>query len=449
MDTVAGRYDIIRQLGRGSFGHTWLAVDRETGREVAIKHFDPRVATDLKARELFEREAAVLRALRHQGVPEIYDSLQIEEGAGSAAILVMEYIDGKSIEQLIDEKRPRDLEEVLALLFGLLGVLDYLHSRVPPILHRDIKPANIIVRTDGTPVLVDFGSVRRVFLREDESGSTIVGTYGYMPYEQYMGQATPSSDLYALAATMLHLVTGRAPREFMGERGAIDVPAAIPGETRLGAVLRRMLRAVPAERHQSAREVQQALLGAAVAAAPPALPEALSTTLPARESRRAMVATTTLEPVLPVELPRQITGEVAAVLRATSPSMLSLMNSSRRPDEKAGLADWMMAMLVGTITFGVLPIIYLGAARSHRYRMKRFLRHGIEGTAEIRGIQFETTSAGERTSKVSYDFVADGELRRDADNVHPMIAQRWAPGDVIRILYIPEQDYQSVIISTR
>lgn len=75
-------------------------------------------------------------------------------------------------------------------------MLEYLHERVPPVLHRDIKPANIIVRTNGSPVLVDFGSVRQVFLSADESGSTVAGTYGYMPYVQYMGQASPASDLF-------------------------------------------------------------------------------------------------------------------------------------------------------------------------------------------------------------------------------------------------------------
>src|SRR6185503_314055 len=119
----------------------------------------------------------------------------------------------------------------------LLGVLDYLHSRVPPVLHRDIKPANLIVRPDGSIARVDFGAVRNVFRSPDEDGSTVVGTHGYMPYEQYMGQASPASDLYALGATLLHLITGRGPSEFATRDGAVEVPADLPG----GPVLRNVV----------------------------------------------------------------------------------------------------------------------------------------------------------------------------------------------------------------
>src|SRR6185436_8841583 len=112
----------------------------------------------------------------------------------------------------------------------------------------------------GFPALVDFGSVRRVFLAPDESGSTVAGTYGYMPYEQYMGQATPSSDLYALAATFLHLISGRSPRAFMTEEGRIQVPESLPGDPRLRSILIRLLSPSPTERYASARDVRRALL---------------------------------------------------------------------------------------------------------------------------------------------------------------------------------------------
>jgi serine/threonine protein kinase len=126
-------------------------------------------------------------------------------------------------------------------------------------------------------VLVDFGAVRNVFQAPGESGSTVVGTYGYMPYEQYMGQASPASDLYALGATFLHLVTGRPPSDFMAEEGHLAVPASLPVGEPMRSVIARLLEPAPARRHPSARAAREALLaaparpsGTAVTAAPPA-----------------------------------------------------------------------------------------------------------------------------------------------------------------------------------
>src|SRR5688572_17595074 len=261
-ETVIGeRYEVLRTLGQGAFGHTFLARDRTTDAEVAVKVLDTRGRHDPKAHELFRREAEVLRSVRHHGIPEILDTVQDQWLGAPASFLVMEFIEGESLEHIIEAKRSLDGATVVHLFLELLGILDYLHSRVPPILHRDIKPANIIVRPNGFPALVDFGSVRRVFLSPEESGSTIAGTYGYMPYEQYMGQATPASDLYAAAATFLHLLTGRAPRDFMNDEGRIQVPESLPGEARLRDVLARLLRPSPAERFASARDVRAALTG--------------------------------------------------------------------------------------------------------------------------------------------------------------------------------------------
>jgi serine/threonine protein kinase len=258
---VAERYEVIRPLGRGTFAHTLLAQDIRLGRQVALKVLHPRGAADLKAYELFEREAAVLRDLRHPGVPAIHASFRAQWEGADAAFLVMEYIEGSSLAELIAERRHLEHAEVMNLFVELLGVLDYLHSRVPPVLHRDIKPANLIVRSEGAPVLVDFGAVRNVFRSPDDDGSTVVGTYGYMPYEQYMGQASPASDLYALGATFLHLVTGRPPPEFMTTAGRLEIPPALPCGDPLRGLLVRMLAPAQADRFQSAREVRAALLG--------------------------------------------------------------------------------------------------------------------------------------------------------------------------------------------
>ncbi|HJQ66756.1 MAG TPA: serine/threonine-protein kinase, partial [Gemmatimonadales bacterium] len=258
---LGGRYEVVRPLGRGAFAQTFLARDDAGGRLVALKTLYGRPQTDLKSYELFEREAQVLLGLRHEGIPAFIELLRADVAGTPATFLVMEFIEGVSLARMIEDRAVLDSTRVLDLLLELLGILDYLHGRVPPILHRDIKPSNIVVRPSGVPVLVDFGAVRHVFRAPAESGSSIVGTYGYMPYEQYMGQASPASDLYALGGTFLHLVTGRPPAEFMTEEGRIAVPPVLPGGEPLRGVIARLLEPSPARRFATARAARDALLG--------------------------------------------------------------------------------------------------------------------------------------------------------------------------------------------
>jgi serine/threonine protein kinase len=435
---IAGRYEVVRTLGRGAFGRTFLARDLEQGRPVAVKMLDARRATDLKTLELFEREAAVLKALRHHGIPEVFAAHRAEWDGAEASLLVMEYIEGMSLEQLIAAGRHLGPAEVQHLLIELLGILDYLHGRLPPVLHRDVKPANIIVRPGGSPALVDFGAVRRVFLRSDESGSTVVGTYGYMPYEQHIGQATPASDLFALGATLLHVLTGRPPADFASEEGRIVVPEDLPGGVRLRAVLAGLLRPLPSERFQSAREVREALLiapeetGPGRALAPRRGPDA--------------IAPADLPPV-----PRALEGPTRDLYRKLAWPWYRIGDGSAKPTEGTVLSyawDACVWAFFSVLTAGSLPIIFMSYSSQRKRRIKPFLRQGLPVTAEIVGIQLVDIAFGEKMARVSYEFEADGAMRRDADQVLPVIAGRWREGDRIQVLYLPERDYDSLIIST-
>jgi predicted Ser/Thr protein kinase len=427
---VAGRYELVRELGHGAFGRTFLARDRTSDRAVAIKVLDRRGSADWKAYELFDREATVLRSLRHHGVPEVHDSFRDVWDGGPAAFLVMEYVEGVSLGQIIEEQRQLEPAEVVHVFIELLGILDYLHGRVPPVLHRDIKPSNIILRPDGTPALVDFGSVRRIFLDGDEAGSTVVGTYGYMPYEQYMGQASPASDLYALGATFLHLLTGRPPRDFMTPEGRIEVPDPLPGDPRLTPIVARMLRPSPPERFASARDVRQALLAPTVAGAHIRAP------MPALD--RASTDIALLGPA-----PRAIEGSVAELLDRVAPSAWELMDTSAKRREEVGIRDAITLVAFSILTAGIVPLVYFGMARARRYRLRRFFREGLPAIAEVLNI-----TVTEERARVSYEFEADGVRRRDTDHALPAIAERWRPGDRVQILYIPGRAYDSVIVST-
>jgi serine/threonine protein kinase len=447
---VGGRYEILRTLGQGAFGHTFLARDRETDREVAVKVLDTRGRDDLKAYELFRREADVLRSLRHHGIPEVYDTVQDSWYASPATFLVMEYIEGTSLAQIIEEKRSLDGSHVVHLFLELLGVLDYLHGRVPPILHRDIKPSNIIVRPDGFPTLVDFGSVRRVYMSPEESGSTIAGTYGYMPYEQYMGQATPASDLYAIAGTFLHLLTGRPPRDFMSEEGRVVVPDTLPGEPRLRSVIARLLRPSPAERYASARDVRNALVGTAGGASPAGSLVVGGTTTVGFQRSNALSVTDgdTAERVLSLPpAPRDLKGATRDLMKESTPGAMRLMTASEKAEEEWTVAGVASLVFFSLITVGILPIVFWNMASSRRKRMKRFFRDGVPATAEVIKIELQETAFDEKLARVGFQFTIDGRFYRDSDTVLPVIADRWQPGDQIPILYLPDRDCDAVIVA--
>jgi serine/threonine protein kinase len=230
-----GRYRIEGVLGRGSQGETLDGIDTSTGGRVAVKRFSVRGAASWKDVELAEREARVLSAIRHPKLPRYIDHFE-EEGA---LYLVMDRVEGESLAALRKRGDTLPRSEIVRLLAELGEVLDYLHGRAPPIIHRDIKPGNVIRKPDGSYSLVDFGSVRDSL--KPEGGSTVVGTFGYMGPEQFQGRALPQSDVYALGATALTLLTAREPEDLPHRGLAIDVKAALPHDPSFARVLEKML----------------------------------------------------------------------------------------------------------------------------------------------------------------------------------------------------------------
>ena len=216
-----GRYAVIGVLGSGSQAETLDAVDKQLGKAVAIKRFQVRGAKSWKDVELAEREARVLATLSHPNLPVYVEHFE-EDGA---LYLVMEKIEGQTLSSLRRCKAAFSHDDVAQFLRDADDVLGYLHSRAPAIIHRDIKPGNVIRRADGHFAFVDFGSVRDQL--KPEGGSTVVGTFGYMAPEQFQGRSLPGSDVYAVGATALALVTGREPEELPHRGLAIDVPAAL------------------------------------------------------------------------------------------------------------------------------------------------------------------------------------------------------------------------------
>jgi serine/threonine protein kinase len=223
------RYRIERQLGQKTGRRTFLAVDLQTELPVVIKLLlfnNEFVWDDLK---LFEREAETLKHLNLPTIPGYLDYFEFDLPTLKGFALVQTYIDAPSLEEVVQSGRRFAESELQQLATALLDILDYLHSLHPPVIHRDIKPSNILLsnrsgNSIGDVYLVDFGSVQNVSAK-DGGTLTVVGTYGYMPMEQFGGKTVPASDLYSLGSTLIYMIAGVHPAELPQDEGKIQLPA--------------------------------------------------------------------------------------------------------------------------------------------------------------------------------------------------------------------------------
>lgn len=276
------RYRITNVVGRGGMGCVYRAEDiRLPGRLCAIKeiNLDREDSADMQdqARAQFLREASVLARLDHPNLPQVSDYFT---DAGRE-FLVMDYVPGHDLKQIIEqclaENRPIRPAQVIAWAMQILDALEYLHSQDPPVLHRDIKPANIKLRPDQRIKLVDFGLVKVQAL--DDRTVTVLqgrGTAFYTPLEQYGGDSShtsPQSDIYALGATLYHLLTCQPPPEaktrFLNPsslRPPAQLNPAIPAGVS-NAVLWAM-EMHPDDRPPDVKAFRQALVGATSAPLP-------------------------------------------------------------------------------------------------------------------------------------------------------------------------------------
>ncbi|WP_019498517.1 serine/threonine-protein kinase [Pseudanabaena sp. PCC 6802] len=265
------RYIIRKVIGQGGMGRTYVAEDTERFNEICVlKEFiplsqSPDIAS--KAKELFLREASTLYQIRHPQVPEFRATFE----ANGRLFLVQDYVEGRSYRELLSERRRGGQlfteAEVVTLLKQVLPILIYLHDR--EIIHRDISPENLMLRsTDRKPVLIDFGVVKEAATQlQSHLGlpqSTVAGKPGYAPPEQLQtGHAYASSDLYALAVTVVVLLTGKEPQDLF-DRDNLSWQwqrfASVSPD--LAKILNRMLNYKPAQRFSSAEEVLDALEGA-------------------------------------------------------------------------------------------------------------------------------------------------------------------------------------------
>ncbi len=205
------RYIIIDELGAGGFGAVYKAVDKKfPKRHFAIKEMkQSKLSTQelTEAIRAFEQEAQLLAGLFHPNLPRIYDHFK-ESGRW---YLVMDCIDGKTVEKYLEERRQFTLDEVIDIGIQLCSVLDHLHRQQPPIIFRDLKPANIMLTSSGQLYLIDFG-IARHFKPGQTKDTNPIGSPGYAPPEQYgRTQTTSQSDIYSLGAVLHQLITNNDP----------------------------------------------------------------------------------------------------------------------------------------------------------------------------------------------------------------------------------------------
>ncbi len=285
-DILLKRYQLQTQLGQTAVGHqTWLANDLQSPikdtstnwtnllgltwinfftslfrsksyQKVTVKllGFSPQIEWDQF--KLFERESHVLQALNHPRIPRYQNYFEINPEQGDGIYwfaLVQDYIPGVSLQELLDKRELFSEQKIRFFATEILEILIYLHGLNPPVLHRDIKPSNLILGEDNHIYLIDFGAVQ-ANINVTKLTLTVVGTSGYTPLEQFWGRAVPASDLYALGATLIHLLTGISPADLPKKQGRFQLQNRVKIKPYLRKWLEKLTEAITENRYQKAEQ---------------------------------------------------------------------------------------------------------------------------------------------------------------------------------------------------
>ncbi|MEO1636105.1 MAG: serine/threonine-protein kinase [Cyanobacteria bacterium J06631_9] len=260
--------DSKRQVGK----RTFLAKDTRTQDAVIVKVIQLdraiKMADQWTEIKLFKRETNLLQALSHPAIPKYRDYFEATIDGIKSLVLVQSYVEADSLESLMAAGKRFSEADVLSIAQQLLSILKYLHSQSPPVIHRDIKPSNILLSLEddgpgkmapGLVSLIDFGSVH-TDLSKEAGTITIVGSYGYIPLEQFSGQATPASDLYSLGMTLIQLITGTHPEDIPQIDGRIQLQQYTHISWSLAKWLTRMTEPYLDKRFDSAELALNALI---------------------------------------------------------------------------------------------------------------------------------------------------------------------------------------------
>lgn len=258
---LQNRYQIQRQLGNNGVRQTWLATDLQAtdvdNSLVVVKLLAFGGTVQWDDLKLFEREAQILKQLNYPRIPRYLDYFCVDDRTLWFG-LVQEYIPGESLKEQLNAGKRFSQKQVRKIAVEILKILMYLHELNPTVLHRDIKPSNLIWGENNHIYLVDFGAVQDKAAKEGVT-FTVVGTYGYAPMEQFGGRAVPASDLYALGASLIHLLTGTAPSDLPVQELRIQFTDRVNLNSGFVSWLQKLLEPAPEQRFATAREALEAL----------------------------------------------------------------------------------------------------------------------------------------------------------------------------------------------
>ncbi|WP_051704350.1 serine/threonine-protein kinase [Glycomyces sp. NRRL B-16210] len=311
-DVLDGRYRLERRIGGGGMGDVWEATDTVLWRTVAVKVLLADLVDDRGFRERFRREARAIAAMQGPGVVEVYDYGETEDEDAQLAYLIMEYVDGKPLSRLLGLWGKLGAADAMRVVGGVAEALQVAHGA--GIVHRDIKPGNILVRGDGSVVLVDFGIAHASHNLTLTTTGVVLGTVTYMSPEQAAGEnLTAASDLYSLGVVAHQCLAGSPPFRADTPLGVLSahlrnapppLPAAVPFE--VAEIVRRSLQKSPADRWPDAaalaaacRETRETLLARTKVAAAPGAATRVS---PAQTPQGAASTLFSPAPVSPVPL---------------------------------------------------------------------------------------------------------------------------------------------------
>ena len=244
---VDGKYKILNIAGKGGMSVIYLAINEKVNKQWAIKEV---IKKDYRDFDIEKKEIEMMKGLKHPNLPAIVDVIERKD----SLLIVMDYIEGRSLEDIVQERGPLAEKSVIRWAKQLCDVLHYLHTRTPPIIYRDMKPSNVMLKPDGNVVLIDFGAARE-YKPQNLKDTVLLGTRGYAAPEQYRmdGQSDARTDIYSLGITLFRLLTGAGPEELCPIR-KISPNASVGVEN----ILIKCTKTLKQERYQSALETFEA-----------------------------------------------------------------------------------------------------------------------------------------------------------------------------------------------
>lgn len=267
---LQGRYEVLKEIGRGGMSTVYQARDLTDGKLLAVKDV---ARSGREQNQLVEQsltvEGRMLKNLSNPHLPKIYEILEDQDNF----VLIMDYIQGESLDKVIARQGAQRVERVLDWGMQICEVFHYLHSQPVPVIYRDMKPANVMLQPNGQLVLIDFGTARTQKVGVAMKADTVcIGTEGFAAPEQFggIGQSTARTDIFCLGATLYNMVTGHSPCD--KPKGILPLEYWDPklADTPIAQIIAKCTRNDPDERYQSAMELYEDLRLASIGAYKPA-----------------------------------------------------------------------------------------------------------------------------------------------------------------------------------